>query len=211
MSEKDITKKVDGKRAKIDRANSTVFIAVTISAVIIMFSVMSIRFLWQKKSYNDRVIGAKTKTRASIEENISSLDQLASQFPDLQKRATNNDKTILHALPPTYDYAALVTSMEFLADQSGVKLDSGVGTDQSATAIKEQNTSQPQEIALSLNVRGSYEAISKYIDNLERSIRPVIITGADFSGSNGDLKATLTAKTYYQPARSLEVTMEEVR
>ena len=211
MSENNINKLVQGKRAKIDRANSTVFIAVTISAVIVMFSLISVRFLWQKKSYNDRVIGAKTKARADIENNISSLDQLATQFPDLQKRATNNDKTILHALPPTYDYAALVTSMEFLADQSGVKLDSGVGTDQSVSALKEQNTSQPQEITLSLSVSGSYEAINRYIENLEKSIRPIIVKSVDFSGSNSELKATLQAKTYYQPARSLEVTLEEVR
>jgi Tfp pilus assembly protein PilO len=204
-------KSIQSKRDKISQANSTVFIAVAISAVLIMFCLISVRFLWQKKAYNDRVIKAKSTARKQIEGNLSSLDQLNSQYPALQNRATNNTKTILHALPPNYDYAALVTSMEFLARQSGVQLASGIGQDESAAAIKEQNFSTPQEIVLNLNVSGSYENIVKYVNNLEASIRPVLVTSVDFNGSSSELKATIAAKTFYQPARSLEVSKEVVK
>src|SRR5690606_22384213 len=135
---KDIKESLTNKREKIAQANSTVFIAVAIAAVVTMFSLMSLRFLWMKKAYNDRVIGAKTAARSAIETNLSSLDSLNNQYPGLRDRGANNAKTILHALPPTYDYAALVTSMEYLAQTSSVRLVGGVGQDQSATAIKEQ-------------------------------------------------------------------------
>ncbi len=204
-------KTIQSKRDKITQANSTVFIAVAISAVLVMFCLISVRFLWQKKSYNDRVIGAKKDARKQIETNISSIDQLSEQFPELQKRASNNDKTILHALPPSYDYAALVTSMEFLAKQSGVQLASGIGQDGSAAAIKEQNVSAPQEIVLTLSVSGSYEGIVRYVNNLEASIRPILVTTVDLNGSNADLQATIQAKTFYQPARALEVSKEVVQ
>jgi Tfp pilus assembly protein PilO len=202
---------IENKREMISRANSTVFIAVTISAVIVVFCLISLRFLWQKKAYNDRVISAKTKARKQIEDNGIAIDKLSEQFPDFQHRATNNDKTILHALPPAYDYAALVTSMEFLANQAGVKLDSGIGEDISASAVKEQNVSVPQEITLNLSVSGRYENIVKYIDVIEKSIRPVIITTVDFSGGNSEIKATIMAKTYYQPARTLDVSKEVIK
>ncbi len=208
---KEINKAIESKRQKISQANSTVFIAVTIASVLVMFSLISIRFLWQKKSYNDRVIGAKNSANSQIEKNSANLDKLASQFPELQKRATNNDKTILHALPPTYDYAALVTSMEFLAQQSGVKLASGIGEDESATAIKSQNTSVPIEVKLNLTASGSYDGIVRYVNNLEKSIRPIIVTSIDFSGNNSDLQATISAKTYYQPARTLDANKEVVK
>lgn len=204
-------KSLQSKRDKISQANSTVFIAVAISAVLVMFCLISVRFLLQKKAYNDRVIGAKTSARKQIEDNLSSLDQLNSQYPTLQNRATNNTKTILHALPPSYDYAALVTSMEFLAKQSGVQLASGIGQDESASAVKEQNVSSPKEIVLNLSVSGSYESIVKYVNNLEASIRPVLVTSIDFNGSSSDLKATIAAKTFYQPARTLEVSKEVVK
>lgn len=199
------------KRDKISQANSTVFIAVAISAVLVMFCLISVRFLWQKMSYNNRVINAKQTARKQIEENTSSIDQLSGQFPELQNRATNNSKTILHALPPTYDYAALVTSMEYLANQAGVQLASGIGQDESAAAIKEQNTSAPQEITLTLNVSGNYEAVVRYINSLEQSIRPILVTTVDFSGANTDLQATIQAKTFYQPARTLEVSKEVIQ
>lgn len=208
---KDINKSIESKRQKISQANSTVFIAVTISSILVMFSLISIRFLWQKKSYNDRVIGAKNSAKTQIETNSENLDKLASQFPELQKRATNNDKTILHALPPTYDYAALVTSMEFLAQQSGVKLASGIGEDESASAVQSQNTSVPIEIKLNLTASGSYEGIVRYVNNLEKSIRPIIISSIDFSGNNSELQASISAKTYYQPARTLDANKEAIK
>lgn len=207
----DIKGTLTNKREKITQANSTVFVAVAIAAVVTMFSLMSLRFLWIKKAYNDRVIGAKTTARSAIESNLQGLDSLNNQYPELRDRASNNAKTILHALPPNYDYAALVTSMEYLAQTSGVRLVGGVGQDQSAAAMKEQNISQPQEIPLSLSVEGTYEGIVRYIDALERSIRPVIVTSVSLNGNNTSLQATLQAKTYYQPARTLDVAKEEIQ
>jgi Tfp pilus assembly protein PilO len=202
---------MNSKRDKISQANSTVFVAVAIAAVVVMFSLISLRFLWIQKAYNDRVIGAKTSARAAINSNLQSLDSLSNQYPEIRDRSSNNAKTILHALPPTYDYAALVTSMEYLAQTSGVRLVGGVGQDQSASAIREQNISQPQEIPLTLSVEGRYESIVRYMNALERSIRPVIVTSIDISGSNSNLQATLQAKTYYQPARTLDVAKEEIQ
>ncbi len=199
------------RRDKIAKAGSTVFVAVAIASVVVVFSAVSMRFLWQRKAYNDRVIKAKSVARDDIKTNLDNINKLTQQFPSLENSASTDSKTILHALPPTYDYAALATSMQFLADQSGVSFTGGVGADNSASAINSADTSTPQEIPLSLTVEGSYDSIVKYINNLENSIRPIDVTAVTYSGTNTDLKATVTATTYYQPARTLNVSKSEVK
>ncbi len=193
------------KREQMTNAGSTVFIVIAVSAAIVMFSAMSMRFLWQQKNYNSRVIGAKTEARDQLFSNIENVDKLSQQFVELNTSETTNAKTILHALPPRYDYAALASSIDALASLSGVRSDTNIGEDTSESAIDFATTSSPVEIPLSLDVSGSYDAIRVYIENLEKSIRPIEVLSVTFSGTNGELKALIEARTYYQPARSLDV------
>lgn len=204
-------KQVATKRDQVKKAGSTVFIVVAFSAVIVMFSLISMRFLWEKKSYNDRVITAKTKARNEVTQNLENLDKLAEQYPQLNSSASTNSKTILHALPPTYDYAALASSIDYLATSSGVQSNTSIGEDMSASAVNSSPTSQPVELPISMQVSGNYDTIKQYILNLERSIRPITINSVTFNGANSSLQATIQATTYYQPARSLDVLRSPVK
>lgn len=201
---------VVSKREQISKAGSTVFIAVAIAAVIISISVVGIRFLWQKKGYNDRVIGAKVTARKQIEDNITNLQSLTEKYPELEKSSTN-PKTILNALPSTYDYPALSSSIEFLAQASDVQLVGQVGQDNSATAEKTSNDPLPIEIPLDIEVRGSYGAVANFAGNLERSIRPIIVKNIRYTGTASALRATIQASTYYQPARSLDASRSTIQ
>ncbi len=211
MKQNKKLKTIMSRREQVKKAGSTVFIVTAIAAVIVMFSLMSLRFLWEKKSYNDRVINAKTKARDDIRDNLSSLDKLAEQYPQLDSSASTNAATILHALPPVYDYAALVTSLDGLASRSSVTATGSGGTDGSETAVKTANESKPVVIPITLQATGNYAAIREYISNLERSIRPIHIKNIALTGSSSNLKASITAATYYQPARSLDVLRSEIR
>ncbi len=193
------------KREQVVKAGLTVLIVVAVSSVIVMFSVMSMRFLWQQKSYNSRVIKTKTEARDQLTTNLKNIDKLSQQFGELNSSETTNSKTILHALPPVYDYAALASSIDSLASLSGVSSDTNIGEDTSSSALNFATTSQPVEIPLNLNIKGSYDAIRTYIDNLERSIRPIQIQALTYTGTNSDLQILIEAKTYYQPARALDV------
>lgn len=203
--------KAHSRREKIMKAGSTVFVAVAVSSVIVAFSVVSIRFLWAKKSYNDRVIEKKSAARDQVETNVANLGILSEQYPDLNSSSSTNSTTILHALPPTYDYAALASSIEALAQRSGVSFTGAIGQDDSANAVESAPTSTPIEIPLSLQVSGSYDAIKKFVRNVEKSIRPISITSVTYSGTNQSLRATVQATTYYQPARSLDVSRSTVQ
>jgi Tfp pilus assembly protein PilO len=204
-------KQTTSKRDQVNRAGSTVFIVVAIASVVVMFSLISMRFLWEKKSYNDRVIKAKTKARDDIATNLENLDKLSEQFPELNSSETTNSKTILHALPPTYDYAALASSIDYLATLSGVQSNTSIGEDISASAVASAPVSQPVDLPITMQVSGTYENIRQYVINLERSIRPITINLVTYSGDNSSLQATIQATTYYQPARSLDVLRSAVR
>lgn len=198
------------RREKITKAGSTVFITVAIAAVVVMFSIVSIRFLWNQKRYNDRVITAKTEARDAINSNIENLEALSEQFADL-KEGNPSAETILHALPPNYDYAALATSINFLTRNAGVSFQGSIGQDESAAAIKSAHVSTPVEIPVVIEVTGSYNEVSSFIEDLENSIRPFHILGVDYSGTNSNLTANINTVTYYQPVRSLDVVKEELK
>lgn len=199
------------KREKINQANSTVFIAVALASVVVMFSAISIKFLLTRMGYNSRVISAKSQARDQIHDNVQNLDALTEQFAQLDTSATTNSKILLHALPPSYDYPALATFVESLAQQSGVSAPGSVGQDISASALSSAITSSPVEIPLSIEVNGSYDSIAQFIKNTELSIRPILISNVEYSGTNTQMKAVITATTYYQPARDLGVGKKEVQ
>lgn len=203
--------KATTRREKILKAGSTVFIAVAVASVLVSFSVVSIRFLWAKKSYYDRVIDKKTVARDQAEKNLVNLGKLAEQFPALNGSTTTNSTAILHALPPTYDYAALASSIESLAQRSGVSFTGAIGQDDSANAIANSSTSMPVEVPLSLQVSGSYESVTAFIKNLELSTRPISVKSVTFTGTNAALRATIEATTYYQPTRNLDSTRSAVQ
>lgn len=203
--------KKETKREKISRANSTVFIAVAVASVVVMASLIAAKFLWTQLSYNSRVISAKVEARDQIDENNDNVDQLAKEFIDLESSASTNSKVILHALPPSYDYPGLATYIESLAQTSGVSFPGSVGQDISESAIQTSVVSEPQEVPLSIEVNGSYDSIVQFIKNTELSIRPIHIIDVEYSGTSDKLKALITAKTYYQPARDLGVDKMEVQ
>lgn len=206
-----MSKALISRRNKIVKAGSTMFIAVAIASVIVAFSIVSLRFLWQQKSYNDRVISAKTAARDQVNTNRENLNKLSEQFDDLNSSESTNSTVILHALPPTYDYASLASSIESLAQRSGVSFTGAIGQDDSANAVTSATTSSPIEIPLALQVSGSYDAVNTFVQNLEKSIRPISVTTATYSGTNSTLTATITALTYYQPTRSLDVARSSVQ
>jgi Tfp pilus assembly protein PilO len=167
--------------------------------------------VWATTSYHDRVIEKKSAARDQLNQNSQNLKKLAEQYGALNDSESTNTRTILNALPPTYDYAALASSVESLAQRSGVSFTGAIGQDDSANAVVSAPTSTPIEIPLTLQVSGDYASIKSFIENLEKSIRPLSVTVVTYSGTNSSLRASLQASTYYQPARNLEPTRSTVQ
>ncbi|HEX9594704.1 MAG TPA: type 4a pilus biogenesis protein PilO [Candidatus Saccharimonadales bacterium] len=192
------------KRQAIDQAKSSVMAMVVMASIIISFSVVTINFLWNLRSYNSRVQAEKSQALSTLRQNVDNGQQLKTQF-EIFEDGDINSQDVLSAMPSKYDYAALITSVDVLAKRSGMFIDSFVGTDESETAAQSSVNPEPVEISFSITVKGRYDDLQKFIDNLDRSIRPMKINSISISGSDNNISAELAMTTYYQPQASIDV------
>ena len=218
----------NGKRTLIDKANTRVVVVVSIAAFLAVFSLVATKTLISQARYQDRVISAKRDARDQPKKDIDAVSDLKSSYEAFTSTAQNaiggnpsgagsqdgnNAKIVLDALPSSYDFPALATSLETLVANQGVKINTISGTDDGATQSANTSSSAPQPIAIpfTLSVTGSYPNVQKVISSLEKSIRPIQIQTLDISGSKDSLNLSVTAQTYYQPAKSLNITTKVIK
>jgi hypothetical protein len=122
------------KRVQIDKANSTIVVAVGVAAFAVAFSLVSAKSLLARQSYQNKVITAREKARDQLQTNIDAVDDLKVKYTEFVNRQENiikgmstgsgerdgdNARIILDALPSKYDFPALVSSLEkILVDRS---------------------------------------------------------------------------------------------
>ncbi|HEU4914126.1 MAG TPA: type 4a pilus biogenesis protein PilO [Candidatus Saccharimonadales bacterium] len=216
------------KRALITKANSTIVVATSVAAFVVVFCGIASKTLISQASYQNRVIDAKKKALSTLESDLSARDSLVSSYKTFVGTPQNvlggnpegigdkdgdNAKIILDALPSKYDFPALTTSLEKIVKAQGLTLTGITGTDEELTQAANQTSADPQPIAMpfQLQVAGSYEAIKALVGDLERSIRPFQVKKIELAGSEGSMTAAIDAQTYYQPEKGLNIKTEVVR
>jgi Tfp pilus assembly protein PilO len=217
------------KRALIDKANARTVIYVSVAAAVLVFSVVATKTLISQAGYQGRVISAKRVAVNQLKSDITATTQLKSAYiaftntpqnviggdPDgTGAQDGNNAKIVLDALPSSYDFPGLATSLEgLLTAQSGITINNITGTDNEIAQGSDQSSSDPQptSIPFSVSVSGDYSSLQGVINTFENSIRPIQILTLQLSGSDPNLSMTITAQTYYQPAKSLNITQKVVR
>lgn len=203
-------KLLNTKRQAIASAKSTVLTTVIIASIVVSFSIVTLNFMRNLYSYNDRVINEKEAARDTLLANIESIAVLKEKFATFESGDVAS-KEVLDALPSRYDFAALVTSVDSLAKRGGVQLKSFVGDDENATALKSATVPTPLPIGFRVTVEGQYEDVQKFIDVLERSIRSMQINSIELSGSDQLMKADMSVTTYYQPEFNLQLEKKVVQ
>jgi hypothetical protein len=217
------------KRILIDKANTRIVVYVSIAAFIFVFSLVATKTLISQAAYQNRVIGAKRTAVDQLKSDISATTQLKAAYGAFTSTPQNviggnpngnggqdgnNAKIVLDALPSSYDFPGLTTSLEnLLTSQNGIKIDSISGTDDEVTQGNNQlsSTPQPSPIPFTAAVTGDYGSVQNVISTFERSIRPIQVQTLDLSGSNANITMTVTAQTYYQPAKSLNINKKVVK
>lgn len=196
-----------GKKALIKKAGSQVFIAVIVGSIIVSFSIIFIKFLWDIKSHNDHVWSEKDKAKRTLEKNVKNLDELKSSYLLLDNNENVNARTILDALPSKYDYPALATSVENLVTKGSapVVLTGFTGTDQQLEVEQKSSSPKPVEMSFKVTVKGTYGNIESFVGRLQKSIRPMKVVNLTLSGNNDDMEADFNIVTYYQPAQDLTI------
>lgn len=216
------------KRALIDKANTTVVVVTSVAAFVFVFSLVATKTLISQAAYQNRVISAKKTAVNQLKSDISASNQLKSAYQAFTNTTQNviggnpggngpqdgdNAKIILDALPSSYDFPALTTSLEKLLTNANVQIGSITGTDDQVAQSGNTSsaTPQPVEMPFQISVNGDYTGVQSLINEFEHSIRPFQIQSLQISGSQGKLTMNLNAQTFYQPAKSLNINTKVVK
>ncbi len=217
------------KRMAIDKARAKTLIAMSIAAFVIVFCLVASKAVLSQNEYQARVTTAKEKAHQQLLKNISAFNSLVSNYHAFDTAPTNviggtasgtgnndgtNSKIILDALPYTYDFPALTSSIEKILNNKGLKIAGLTGTDEQVAQQSNASSPSPQPVSIPFGFsisNANYASIQQLITVLQGSIRPISIDALDLSGSMNSMNLTVTAHTHYQPAKSLNITKTAVQ
>jgi len=217
------------KHGAISKANTQMVAIVAVASFISVFSLIAAKTVLSQNAYQSKVIKAKESAHQQLQKNITAADSLVSSYQEFVAPSTNiiggnttgtgdkdgdNGKIILDALPSSYDFPALASSLEKILTGQSLKVGSISGTDDQVN--QEGNVSSPSPtpvpIPFSFSVSdANYDAIKQLVNTLQSSIRPIQIDTLTIAGGGNNMTATITAHTYYQPAKNLQITKQVVK
>lgn len=221
------------KQVMIDKSNSSMVAIAAVAAFIAIFSLVASKSLVDKMMYQNKIIDKKQTALDQLNENLNAVDRLVKSYNTFASSDTNliggaslgtggnngkNTTIITDALPYKYDFPALVTSLEkiMLADRVTIETISGV--DDEIQQKANTGSANPEPVVMPFDIRGTakYADAQLLINDLQRSIRPFVVQKITIgSGGTGEEKDTtsisITAETYYQPAKQFKITDEVVK
>lgn len=219
------------KRTQIAQASRTMFIWIAIASALVGTAIVVSIFLVQKLSYNEKVLAAKQTTVSNLDHNLSVVDSLKADVQALDAnsalmsvKANPTDQTlqvVLDALPSDANSLALGASLQnkLLANIPGpysleslqVTPVSGVESLSGSTTVDASGaTTADNQIAFSFSVKGNQAALRQVLQNLERSIRTIVVTHLTIETQSDGLSMSVEGHAFYQPAKSIELTEKTV-
>jgi hypothetical protein len=215
------------KRLQIDKANLRTVIAIAIAVFIVVFCAVAVKSLVSRQLYQQKVIDKRVAANEQLKQNIAAAEDLTKSYKSFVAESPNviggnpfgvadkdgdNAKIVLDALPSVYDFPALNSSLEKIVAKENLQLQSIGGVDDEINQRGLQSgTPQVVEMPFTLTVNGAYQDLNNLVLQFERSIRPFKMTKITFSsGDNATVDVTIDAKSYYQPAKSIEIKKQVV-
>lgn len=221
------------KRTQISKANRTMFLWIAVASALVGAAAVVGIFLFQQLTYNEKVLAEKFTTANTLKENNEAVKVLADKIRVLD---TNQNlaavklkpedqalQVILDALPSEPNTLALGASLQnkLLAGIQGLDQletlqvqapgEEGASIDNVEAEVVEGEDGTTPKLSVNFEITGSQSALLEMLRNLERSIRTINIKSMKLDSTEGGrFKMTVTADAYYQPAKSIKLTEEEV-
>jgi hypothetical protein len=216
------------KRVAISKANAQMVGVVAAAAFIAVFCLFASKAAFSQNRYQARVTDEKQKAFRQLEDNVKAFDSLRDSYKDFDGESTNviggsrsgqgdkdgaNSKIVLDALPSSYDFPALTSSLEKILRDSKMKVSSITGTDdQLNQANASAPTPKPVDMPFSFSVSdANFTSANELIDKLQKSIRPILVDKVTVTGGNNSMTLTVDAHTFYQPAKNLDIKTKVVK
>jgi hypothetical protein len=216
------------KRVAISKANARMVAVVSAGAFITVFCLISAHAVFVKNSYLTKVIGIQKTAHKQLLSNISTFSTLSNSYQSFISTPNNviggsstgsgsNDGTnaniIIDALPPSYDFPALTSSVENILEARGYQISGISGTDDQLDQQTNTSSPNPAPVAMpfgfSVN-NANYANVGQLMEALDQSIRPISVDTIDLTGSDSDLTLSVEAHTYFQPGKSVNITSQTV-
>lgn len=220
---------ISTKRLAINKANAQMVAIVGVASFITVFCLVATKTVVSNNQYLAKVTTAKEKANRQLQNNITSYNQLKSSYAKFDSASTNiiggtstgtgdrdgtNSKLILDALPSSYDFPALASSVEKILSNAGLKVNSITGTDDQIAQQSNALSPNPQPVEMpftfSVDVQGT-DAAYKLMKLLEQSIRPIQVDKVTLSGEKDKQSVIIEAHTYYQPGRSVDIKKQALK
>jgi hypothetical protein len=218
------------KQNLIDKANTSIVAAAAGAGFIVVFSLVASITLVGQMKYQSHVITAKKKALTQLKADISATNSLVQRYSVFQGGSPNliggnssasatgpqdgdNAKIVLDALPSSYDFPALITSLEKVLTSQNVNIESIGGSDDELAQGNNISSSTPTPVPMpfQFSVSGDYASIQSVPKALESSIRPIQVQTIDLSGAQSKLTLNVIAQTFYQPAKSLKISTKVIK
>jgi hypothetical protein len=216
------------KRSLITQANKKIVIVTSVAAFLVVFCLVASKTLVGQIAYQNKVISQEKQAQQQLQTDLNARSSLVNSYQAFVNTPQNilggnpngtgaqdgsNSKIVLDALPSTYDFPALATTLESLIKSQNLQIGSISGTDQELAEQNNVTSADPKPVAMpfSVQVSGSYEAVQNLINIFQASIRPFQIQTVNMSGSEGNMTVTISAQTFYQPQKAFTVTKQEVQ
>jgi uncharacterized protein involved in tolerance to divalent cations len=220
---------ISTKRLAISKANARMVAVIVGASFVTVFCLMASKAVFSQYQYQGKVVKQKEIANNQLKANEKAFDKLSASYKAFDSSSVNiisgtrdgtgdndgrNSKIILDALPSSYDFPALASSIEKILTDNGLKVSSITGTDDQLNQQGNLSSPNPQatDIPFSFTVSGaSYASIQQLLDKLQRSIRPIQVDTINIGGGSNDMSVTVNAHTYYQTGKSLNVTKKVVK
>ena len=209
------------KHIGVDKTNSRIVAVTAGAAFLVVFFLVASLSLFSTLTYQNRIIDVKKQAVIQLKKNLTARDSLVESYKEFAASPINfiggspdgtgpndgtNSKLVLDALPGKYDFPAVAASLEKIAADQQVTIQSITGTDDEVAQTAQQVSSPVSvEIPFEMKVSGDYAAVQRLIGAMEHSIRPIQVQKLQITGDQKDISLAVTAKTYYQPEKALNI------
>jgi hypothetical protein len=218
-------KHLSAKHSIIEKANTTMLIAVGLTVFVVVFCLFATRSLLSLSFYQQKVISEKDKALDQLEENKKNVEDLRLVYTSFKEEPINviggapegtgprdgdNVEIVLDSLPTDYNFPALSSSVEKILKDGGYSI-SSIGGRETPSSEEVSSNPVPVEIPYSFAVRGTTDSVKGLVSTLERSIRPIYVRSLQIRAADTGLSAEVGFVTYYSAEKTFDTTTKVVK
>lgn len=224
------------KRQQIANANRMMFVWVAAISAVIGIAIVSSVFLFQKATFNEKVLSVKSKTASTLRANNKAIDGLEEEIRVLNTNQALKDsmaanqtqpiRVVLDALPSDANSSAFGASLQekFLSDPAlkiesltvdpvaGIESQTSANVQNAASSSKSDDVTSEITFRFAVSADGSNPSVLKdLLQKLERSIRAIDIRSLKIETQGSRLLLAVEGRAFYEPAKTVELKEKTVK